>query len=63
MKFFSVMVGVLFFSTVGSAQVYLTRDEALTLYFPRPTTLERKTIFLTYQQVKTIEATARAKVE
>ena len=63
MKFFSVMVGVLLFSTVGSAQVYLTRDEALKLYFPSPTTLERKTIFLTDQQVKTIEAKARAKVE
>jgi len=44
-------------------QVYLTRDEALKLYFPEALSVERKTVFLTDQQVDLIQSRARAKVE
>ncbi|MGH2567139.1 MAG: FMN-binding protein [Bacteroidota bacterium] len=44
-------------------QVYLTRDEALKLYFPEALSVERKTVFLTDRQVDLIQSRARAKVE
>ncbi|MEX0601983.1 MAG: FMN-binding protein [Bacteroidota bacterium] len=44
------------------AQVYLTRDEALELYFPGALSIGRKTVFLTDEQVRDIQNTARARV-
>lgn len=41
----------------------MTKDEALRRFFPQGTQVERKTLFLTPQQVQQIEALARAKVE
>lgn len=45
-----------------SAQVYLTRDEALKLYFENAT-VEKKSEFLTDEQVARIQEVARSKVE
>lgn len=45
------------------AQVYLTKDEALKLYFPPPLSVERKTIFLTDEQIEYVQRNAKAKVE
>ncbi|MEX1274983.1 MAG: hypothetical protein WEE20_03575 [Bacteroidota bacterium] len=50
-------------SVTASAQVYLTRDEALKQHFPDASTIERKTVFLTDRQVETIQERAKAKVE
>ncbi len=47
----------------GSAQVYMTKDEALRRAFPKATAIDRKTLFLTDQQVKGVESSARAKIE
>jgi len=44
-----------------TAQVYLTKDEALSLYLGKEH--HRKTIFLTDQQVREIQKTSKAKVE
>ncbi|MBI3587499.1 MAG: FMN-binding protein [Ignavibacteriales bacterium] len=43
-------------------QVYLTKEQALKLYFPNAT-VERKTVFLTDQQVEKIQTQAKSKVE
>ncbi|MEX1139943.1 MAG: FMN-binding protein [Bacteroidota bacterium] len=43
------------------SQVYLTKESALDLYFPQAN-VERRTMFLTDEQVGTIQNTARAKV-
>ncbi|MBI3578773.1 MAG: hypothetical protein HY089_05095, partial [Ignavibacteriales bacterium] len=43
-------------------QVYLTKEQALKLYFPNAT-VERKTVFLTDKQVETIQTQAKSKVE
>jgi hypothetical protein len=48
---------------ISFAQVYLTRDEALQLAFPQGSKIDRKTLFLSDQQVEQIEKLARAKVE
>jgi len=46
------------------AQVYLTQGQALKLAFPGSTiTVERKTLFLTDEQVKEIQRLAKTKVE
>lgn len=45
------------------AQVYLTKDEALRLYFPNEKNVTRKTIFLSDDHVQQIQSRARAKVE
>lgn len=44
-------------------QVYLTKEAALKLYFPDAVSVERKTVFLTDQQVEKIQSRARAKVD
>lgn len=49
--------------SLSPAQVYLTKEEALKQYFPAPSSVERKTLFLTDQQVEQIQARAKAKVE
>lgn len=46
-----------------SAQVYLTKAEALAQYFPGASSVERKTVFLNDRQVETIQGKARVKVE
>jgi len=46
----------------GEAKVYLTHAQALSLAFPKGETVERKTLFLTPDQVKRIEARAGVKV-
>lgn len=45
------------------AQVSLTREEALKAAFPESARVERKTLFLTDDQVERIQTMARAKVE
>lgn len=50
------------FPTLLLGQVYLTKDQALKLYFPNAN-VERKTVFLTDQQVETIQTQAKSKVE
>lgn len=47
----------------SDAQVYMTKDEALRRAFPNATRIDRKTLFLTDQQVKAVELSARTKVE
>lgn len=47
----------------SSAQVYLTKEEALKTYFPAASSIDRKTLFLTDRQIETIQSKARAKVE
>lgn len=46
-----------------NAQVYLTRDEALRLHLPRAMSVDRKTLYLTDEQVQKIQGKARARVE
>lgn len=46
---------------VAFAQVYLTKDEALSIYLGEK--VERKTIFLTDEQINSIQQKAKAKVE
>ncbi|MEE9187015.1 MAG: FMN-binding protein [Bacteroidota bacterium] len=47
----------------ADGQVYLTQQEALKLAFPDALSIDRKTLFLTDEQVETIQSSARAKVE
>jgi hypothetical protein len=47
----------------STSQVYLTRSEALTRAFPSATTIERKTVFLSDEQVRAIQHRGRTKVE
>lgn len=55
----------LVFAAVESAagQSLLRRDDALKEYFAPPLVVEKKTLFLTEEQVRTIENRARAKVD
>ncbi|MBL7960526.1 FMN-binding protein [bacterium] len=50
-------------ATLAHAQVYLTKDEALHLYFPNEQNVFRKNIFLTDDQVQQIQGRARAKID
>ena len=45
----------------GSAQVYLSKEKALSIYLGE--SVERKTLFLTDDQVTSIQSAAKAKVE
>ncbi len=45
------------------AQVYLSKEEALHLYFADKNNIKRKTLFLSDDQVQTIQSRARAKVD
>jgi len=47
----------------GEARVYMTQQEALKLAFPKASSIERKTIFLTDEEIKAVQARAGAKVE
>jgi hypothetical protein len=51
----------MFFALPLSAQVYLTRDQALELYFPGARA-EKQTLFLNDDQIQAIQQTARSKV-
>jgi hypothetical protein len=51
----------LFFSGAARSQVYLTREAALELYFSGGR-VERRTLFLTDQEVSAIQSTAKARV-
>lgn len=51
----------MFFTLPLSAQVYMTRDQALELYFPGAHA-EKQTLFLNDDQVQAIQQMARAKV-
>ena len=65
-NFLKFIFGILIFviSSDLEAQVYLTQEQALKLAFPdSATVVERKTLFLTDDQVKEIQAQAKAKVE
>jgi hypothetical protein len=53
----------LMLTSILSAQVFLTKDEALKIYFPSPSAVERKTLFLTDAQVEKIQTQARANVD
>ncbi len=59
-----LLVCVFGFASVGlHGQVYMTRDEALKQYFPNAVELERKTSFLSDEQVRLIQSRSRARVE
>lgn len=58
---FWILISLVF--TPVHAQVYLTKDEALRLYFPNETKVNRKTIFLSDDQLQQIQSRARAKVD
>lgn len=45
-----------------SAQVFSTQQQALARAFPKPQTIERRTLFLDDQQVEAIQKLARAKL-
>lgn len=45
------------------AQVFSTQQQALERAFPKPQTIERRTLFLDEKQVATIQKLARAKIE
>jgi len=47
----------------ASGKVYLTKDEALNFTFPDAEGIERKTLFLTDEEVKKIETLSKAKIE
>ncbi len=57
-----VLAGVLLTGPLH-AQVYLTQEQALRLYFPEPARIDRRTVFLTDRQVDTIRQAAQARVE
>lgn len=50
-------------ASATSAQVFLTKEQALKQAFSSATSIERKVVFLTDEQVKKIEAKAKAKVD
>lgn len=52
------MIGLI---SVASAQVYLTKDQALKMYLGDD--IQRKTVFLTDENIEEIQQKARAKVE
>ncbi|HXG01419.1 MAG TPA: FMN-binding protein [Bacteroidota bacterium] len=47
----------------SSAQVLMTKEEALSRFFPSGARIERRTVFLTQQQVQQIEQRAKARLE
>jgi hypothetical protein len=61
-KCFATMLLMVFCGCSLVAQVFLTKDEALTRAFPGAV-IERKTLFLTEQQAQAIQAKAKAKIE
>jgi hypothetical protein len=63
MKVKQISIVIFLFPVFLYSQVYLTKDEALKLYFPNSLSIERKTVFLTDEQVEKIQQRAKAKVE
>jgi hypothetical protein len=61
-----VGIAIFFFSIVflsgGEARVYLTQERALELAFGEGESVERKTLFLTEEQVSAIEPLAKSKL-
>ena len=51
------------FSSLAFSKVYMTRDEALKLAFPGADRIEKRHVYLTEEQAKEIETTARTKLE
>lgn len=62
LRLLPVVLAILVPSAAG-AGVYLTQEQALKLAFPKATAIERRTVFLTEEQVKSIQSVAKAKVE
>lgn len=58
---FWLLIGFAFTSV--HAQVYLTKNDALRLYFPDEKNIKRKTLFLSDDQVQDIQTRARAKID
>jgi len=54
---------LLLLTTPISAKVYINKEDALKLAFPAAARVERKTIFLTGEEVEKIEALSRVKLE
>lgn len=50
---------VLFVSPPSFSKVYMTRDEALKLAFPRADRVEKKTVFLTEEEARKIESISK----
>ncbi len=69
MKVMRVLTGlwtlgiVLLLTTPISAKVYINKEDALKLAFPETERVERKTIFLTGEEVEKIEALSRVRLE
>ena len=69
MKTMRVLTGLwtlgilLLLTTPISAKVYINKEDALKLAFPAAARVERKTIFLTGEEVEKIEALSRVKLE
>ena len=57
------LVIVLFLTTPTSAKVYMNKEDALKLAFPEAERVERKTIFLTGEEVEKIEALSKTRLE
>lgn len=57
----------IFFSLLAASpsfpKVYMTRDKALSVTFPGADRIEKKTVFLTEEQVKKIETLAKSELE
>ncbi len=58
-----IVVSIVLITDYSAATVFLTKDEALGLAFPEAKNIEKKSFFLTNDQVDTIQKTARTKVE
>ncbi|MBI3005485.1 MAG: FMN-binding protein, partial [Ignavibacteriales bacterium] len=54
---------LIFIPSILCAQVYLTKEEVLKIYFPGSAASQRKTVFLTDEQVKNIQEKSKARVE
>jgi Na+-translocating ferredoxin:NAD+ oxidoreductase RnfG subunit len=62
----AVLISILFALLGPSSsfsKVYMTKDEALRLAFPNAEQIEKKTVFLSEEQVKKIESIARSKLK
>lgn len=57
------LVIVILLTTPISAKVYINKEDALKMAFPEAERVERKTIFLTGEEVEKIEALSRVRLE
>lgn len=58
-----ILVIVLLLTTPISAKVYINKEDALKIAFPETERVERKTIFLTGEEVGKIEALSKTRLE